>query len=74
MKVKVTRSYQITIPSEIRKKLGIEIGDMLTVKLEDDRIILEKPKALLPSIKLKKRLRTSEIEKLIEESLEEVVG
>ena len=74
MRVKVTRSYQITIPSEIRKKLGIEIGDMLTVKLEDDRIILEKPKALLPSIKLKKRLRTSEIEKLIEESLEEVVG
>ena len=74
MKVKVTRSYQITIPSEIRKKLGIEIGDMLTVKLEDDRIILEKPKALLPSIKLKKRLRTSEIEKLIEESLEEMVG
>ncbi len=74
MRVKVTRSYQITIPSEIRKKLGIEIGDMLTVKLEDDRIILEKPKALLPSIKLKKRLYTSEIEKLIEESLEEMVG
>ena len=34
-RVKVTRHYQITIPSEIRNALGIREGDTLAIRLED---------------------------------------
>lgn len=40
--VKVTRKGQVTIPLPIRKALGIEAGDTLTVWEEDGKIILEK--------------------------------
>lgn len=39
--VKVTRKYQVTIPKEVRRKRGIDIGDRLKVSLENDKIILE---------------------------------
>jgi len=41
-KVKVTRNAQITIPKAIREKLGIEEGDILFVREQDRRIIIEK--------------------------------
>lgn len=42
--VKVTRKYQVTIPESVRSKLGVKIGDKLTVKSEDKRIIMEAAK------------------------------
>jgi len=42
-KVKVTRKYRVTIPKEIREKIGIKIGDELLVSEDERRIILEKP-------------------------------
>ena len=44
MKVKVTRNYQITIPSEIRRKVGINIGDLLIMTYDEkrDEIIIKK--------------------------------
>ncbi len=39
--VKVTRKYQITLPKEVREKLGIRIGDFLKVKIEDGKVVLE---------------------------------
>jgi antitoxin PrlF len=42
--VKVTRKYQVTIPENVRSKLGVKIGDKLVVKSEDNRIIMESPK------------------------------
>ena len=39
--VKVTRKYQVTLPKEIREALGIRIGDLLRVRVEDEKIILE---------------------------------
>lgn len=30
-KVKVTRNYQVTIPQEVRRKLGIEEGDYVSI-------------------------------------------
>ena len=39
--VKVTRKYQVTIPESVRSKLGVKIGDKLTVKSENKRIIME---------------------------------
>jgi AbrB family looped-hinge helix DNA binding protein len=39
--VKVTRKYQVTIPESVRSKLGVKIGDKLTVKSKNKRIIME---------------------------------
>jgi len=41
-KVKVTRKYQVTIPKEVRKMIGVKIGDELFVSGSERRIILEK--------------------------------
>jgi len=32
-KVKVTRNYQVTIPEDVRKKLGIEEGDYVSIEI-----------------------------------------
>ncbi len=40
--VKVTRRRQVTIPKEIGDKLGIKEGDYVRVRLEGERIVLEK--------------------------------
>ncbi len=39
--VVVTRKYQVTIPKEVREKLGISVGDRLLVRVVDGRIVLE---------------------------------
>jgi antitoxin PrlF len=41
-KTKVTRKYQITIPQEVRKKVGVEVGDEFKVSAKGENIILEK--------------------------------
>jgi len=71
VRVKVTRNYQVTIPAEIRRVLGIKEGDLLEVRLEGERIVIEKPELELPCIRLGKRITTEEIEGLAEESLAE---
>ncbi len=38
---KVTRKFQVTIPKKIRSMLGIHRGDILRVKVEDGRIVME---------------------------------
>lgn len=43
VRVKVTRKYQVTIPHEVRRKVGVSIGDELLVREEGRKIILEKP-------------------------------
>ena len=40
--VKVTRNSQITIPKDIREKLGIKEGDMVEMRIELGRIVIEK--------------------------------
>lgn len=71
MRVKVTRNFQVTIPAEIRRALGIREGDLLEVRLEGERIVLEKAELELPRIGLGMRVTTEEIERLIEEGAEE---
>ncbi len=39
--VKVTRRYQVTLPKEVREALGIRGGDLLRVRVEGNRIVLE---------------------------------
>lgn len=40
--VTVTRNSQITIPKEVREVLGIGEGDRVTVRVEGDRVVVEK--------------------------------
>jgi len=43
MRMKVTRKYQVTIPEEVREKIGLRIGDELLVREEEEKIVMEKP-------------------------------
>jgi AbrB family looped-hinge helix DNA binding protein len=43
---KVTRNFQITLPVSIRKKLGIEEGDIIEMSVEDEKVVLA-PKKLI---------------------------
>ncbi len=37
---KITRHGQVTLPAAVRKRLGIQEGDIVEVLVEDDRAIL----------------------------------
>ncbi|OGO17985.1 MAG: hypothetical protein A2Z15_00485 [Chloroflexi bacterium RBG_16_50_11] len=37
---KVTRHGQVTLPASIRRKLGIEEGDIVEIMVEDERAVL----------------------------------
>jgi len=71
---KVTRNYQITIPAEIRKALGIREGELLEVRIEGDRIVLQRFKRRRKRLKLGKNMTPEEIEKSIEEGMSECMG
>jgi AbrB family looped-hinge helix DNA binding protein len=40
LSAKVSTKHQISIPSEARRKLGIEAGDRLSVEVTDEALIL----------------------------------
>ncbi|MBX6772587.1 MAG: AbrB/MazE/SpoVT family DNA-binding domain-containing protein [Chloroflexi bacterium] len=40
VRVKVSKKYQIAVPSEVRKQLGIKSGDELLVELRNGYIVL----------------------------------
>ena len=69
MQVKVTRNYQITIPADIRRELGIKEGDVLVVRQVGDSIVLQKPRVDLPSFRLGREVTTEDVEKAVEEAL-----
>ena len=66
---KVTRNYQITIPKEIREKLQINVGDILVVDVENDRIILRKEDLELPVLKGGQNLSVEDIEASIRKGM-----
>lgn len=37
---KLTEKYQITIPTEVRRRLGLQAGDLVYLSLEGDRVVL----------------------------------
>lgn len=65
--VRVTRNYQITIPADVRRRLGIKVGDRVVVEVEGDRIVIRKAAGSLPRIRLGLRLTPGEMDKLVEE-------
>jgi len=74
MKVKVTRNFQITIPAEIREKLGIREGDYVEVTLsEHEGAIIVKPyRRKWTTLRLGRRLTPEEIEEIVREAVNEV--
>jgi AbrB family looped-hinge helix DNA binding protein len=40
--VKVSSKHQISLPSAVRRRLGIEAGDRLTVEVLDDAMVLRR--------------------------------
>lgn len=53
--VKIKEKYQVTIPSKIREKLPLKVGDLLEASLERDRIVL-KPQVILERSKAVEQL------------------
>jgi len=53
--IRLLRSGQLTLPSKIRRTLGLEEGAFLDADVEDNRIILT-PKKLVEKDKAKERL------------------
>jgi len=76
MRVKVTRNFQITIPAEVRRKLGIKEGDYVEVELnEQEKVVLVKPyRRKWTKLKLGKKLTPEEIEDIIREAFDEATG
>jgi len=62
---KVTRNYQITIPSDIRKALGIKVGDVLVIEIEDGKAVIKKSDLELPLLPGGKGLKVEDIENAI---------
>ncbi len=62
---RVTRNYQVTIPSDVRKKLGIRIGDILVIEIEDGKAIIKKSTLELPLLPGGKELKVEDIEEAI---------
>ena len=50
LKVRVGKRFTITIPKEVRERLGIREGDELDLILTDNGIILRKPISLVEFI------------------------
>ncbi|ADC65024.1 transcriptional regulator, AbrB family [Ferroglobus placidus DSM 10642] len=73
MRVKITRNYQITIPAEVRKKMGLKIGDLLEVEYDKNKevIIIRKVKEERRTLKVGRRLTPEDIENLMTKGLSE---
>ncbi|MCI2414701.1 MAG: AbrB/MazE/SpoVT family DNA-binding domain-containing protein [Candidatus Aramenus sp.] len=70
-RVKVTRNYQITIPSSVRETLGIREGDILEVAVEGDHIVVRKVISKRPRIRLQKPLSIEYVNESIERGMRE---
>lgn len=42
MKARVARRYQVTIPEEVRREVGINVGDVVDVSSQEGRVVIEK--------------------------------
>jgi len=44
--VKVKEKYQVTLPAEVRRKIGLSVGDLLEVEITGEKITLT-PKSVV---------------------------
>lgn len=75
MRVKVTRSYQVTLPKEVREAAGVKVGDYLRVYVDESgRIVMEKLRKERLRLKAGRQLTPEEIEEVIARGLGEAVA
>jgi len=76
MRVKVTRNYQVTIPAEIRSRLGIREGDYVEVTFDEkDGVIIIKPYRIKwTTFKLGRNITPEEVEELIREASNDAIN
>lgn len=75
MRVKVARSFQVTIPKEVREALGIRVGDYLKVYLDEQgRIVMEKTAVKRKRLRSGRALTPEEIEELMMRGLGEAIA
>lgn len=46
MVLQIRRNFQVTLPSSIRKGLGVDVGDILEAQVKDGKIILSPKKVI----------------------------
>jgi len=56
----LSKRGQITLPAGVRKALGLKPGDLLVVRVEEGRVILEPAVALPVEVYTEERLREFE--------------
>ena len=71
---RVSTRGQVTIPLEIRKQLGIQLGDAVRITAEDDRVVLRRTdlsiRAGYGSIPaLKPPLRIEDFDQIVEDAI-----
>ena len=66
--IQVREKAQVTIPSKIRKELGIKKGDYLEVVKEDDRIVII-PKILIDKVSVN---LSAKGEEMLKEAIDDV--
>ena len=54
IEVTVGRQGRLVVPAPLRRRLGIEAGDVLVAKAEDDRLVFERRRTILA--RLRRRL------------------
>lgn len=67
---KVTRNYQVTIPLEIREKLGIKVGDYIMFEVRGDEIVIKAYKRPWSTIKLGRKVSVEEIEEIADKAFD----
>ena len=46
MVIQIRRNFQVTLPAAIRKRLGLNIGDILEAQIREDKIIIVPKKTI----------------------------
>jgi AbrB family looped-hinge helix DNA binding protein len=74
MRVKVTRNFQLTIPTGIREKLNLKEGEFVDVSYDENaKVIIIRPyRQKWTTVKLNRRITEEEINRTVEEALDEL--
>ncbi len=71
IKTKVTQGGRIVIPAEMRKQLGIEIGEEVNLTLEDDMVKISTQKIALRRIQKAVKLFGKKDHSIVDELIAE---
>ena len=68
LEVNVTLARRVTIPSELARRFGINVGDTVLIAAEGDRIVVVPKKDHKISLRLGKRVDWRYVERVVDET------